>query len=404
MTEPTGPQPLAGIAVLDVSSVLSGPLTTMILAELGAEVIKVEPPTVPDFTRGTGNASGGMTAYFYNTNRGKRALAVDGRDPRGQTILRQLADRSDVLVQNMRPGKAARIGLDPDECLARNPSLVYASINGYGSTGPAVAEPVYDYVIQAVTGMVDIQRDPSTGRADLTRHFPADKITSHAMVEGILAALFARERDPERRGQHVEVSMHEANLAFFWPDGMMQHSIIGEPDAETVYPGDFYRVYPTIDGGIVLMPLMGPLTGICRAIGHPEWTETGRFIELGPDNLHEFQDVLGAAVEDWTTEEALARFSAHDVPVGPVVPRDQVHEHLQAVARNSVVEHDVAPIGHIRTARPAWRLSRNPPHLPEGAPLLGQHTDEILSELNYDSSMIDILHRDGVIARNPPVD
>lgn len=402
MTQPVGKSPLSGIKVLDVSSVLSGPLTAMLLADLGADVIKVEPPGAPDFTRGTGNAGGGMTAYFYNTNRGKRALALNGRDPRGQEILGKLADRSDVLVQNMRPGKAAGIGLDPDECLARNPSLVYASISGYGSTGPAAAEPVYDYVIQAVTGMVDIQRDPSTGRADLTRHFPADKITSHSMVEAILAALFARERDPERRGQHVEVSMHESNLAFFWPDGMMQHSVVGTPDEEAVYPGDFYRVYPTVDGAIVLMPLMGPLAGICRAVGHPEWNDPDRFAELGPHNLHTFQDLLAAAIEDWTTDEALTRFAAHDVPVGPVTLRSEVHQHAQAVARESILEHHVEPIGAIRSARPAWRFSRTPEQLHLGAPTLGQHTAEILAELDYDELTVDALRRDGVIAGPTP--
>ena len=124
--------PLAGIRVLDVSSVLSGPLASMLLADLGADVIKVEPPSAPDFTRGTGDAHNAMTAYFYNTNRGKRAIAVDGRRPAGQRILQELADQADVLVQNMRPGKAAGIGLDPDECLLRNQSLIYASISGYG--------------------------------------------------------------------------------------------------------------------------------------------------------------------------------------------------------------------------------------------------------------------------------
>ena len=116
----------------------------MLLADLGAEVIKVEPPLAPDFTRGTGAARNGMTAYFYNTNRGKKAISIDGRHPAGQKILSQLADRSDVLVQNMRPGKAAGIGLDPEQCLARNPSLIYASISGYGQTGAASGDPVYD--------------------------------------------------------------------------------------------------------------------------------------------------------------------------------------------------------------------------------------------------------------------
>ena len=394
----TRPAPLDGIRVLDVSSVLSGPLTTMLLADLGADVIKVEPPTSPDFTRGTGNARNAMTAYFYNTNRGKRAIAVDGRTADGQAILQAIADRSDVLVQNMRPGKAAGIGLDPDDCLRRNPSLIYASISGYGSAGPAAAEPVYDYVIQAVTGMVDVQRDPSSGVADLTRHFPADKITSHATFEAILGALLARERDPQRRGQHVEVSMHEANLAFMWPDAMMQYSIVERPDDNTAYPGEYYRVYATTDGAVVLMPLMGPLAGICAAIGRPELADDPRFAVLTPDNLHQFQDLLAAEVSQWSTAEAIETFGAHDVPVGPVLAREEIHQHPQAMDRGSVLEHDVAPIGRIRTARPAWRFDATPEVLHEGAPVLGEHTDEVLGELGYSPTDLAELRANNVVA------
>ena len=393
-----GSAPLAGIRVLDVSSVLSGPLASMLLADLGADVVKVEPPQAPDFTRGTGDAHNTMTAYFYNTNRGKRAIAVDGRRQAGKQILRKLADNADIVLQNMRPGKAAGIGLDPDECLGRNESLIYASISGYGTEGPSASEPVYDYVIQAVTGMVDVQRDPSHGTAELTRHFLADKITAHAAVEAILAALFARERDPHRRGQHVEVSMYEANLAFVWPDSMMQHSLIEGRDSPTVYPGEYYRVYPTRDGAIVVMPLMGPLDGICAAIGRPELAVDARFAVLGSENLHEFQDLLAEQIRQWTTEEALVNFARHDVAAGPVVPRSELHLHPQAVALGSIPEHVDAIVGRIRSARPAWRMSGTPEVLNEGAPKFGEHTDLVLRELGYSDEQIESFRQDGVVA------
>ena len=394
----TNSAPLAGVKVLDVSSVLSGPLSTMLLADLGADVIKVEPPDAPDFTRGVGEARNEMTAYFYNTNRGKRAIAVDGRHHLGRKILQQLADQSDVVVQNMRPGKAAGIGLDPDQCMERNKSLIYASISGYGGDGPMAGEPVYDYVIQAVTGMVDAQRDPVTDTLDLTRHFPADKITAHALAESILAALFARERDPQGRGQHVEVSMHEANLAFMWPDSMMQHSITQDVDGPSLYPAEYYRVYPTRNGAIVVMPLMTPPAGICHAIGRPDLATNPRFAELDSENLHEFQDIVAEHISEWTNEQALAAFREHDVPVGPVLPRDELHLHPQAVARNSAPEHSDAPMGPIRSARPAWRMSGTPELVNEGAPLFGEHTEGVLTELGYNAQEILELRAEGVVA------
>ena len=389
---------LAGVKVLDVSSVLSGPLSTMLLADLGADVIKVEPPTAPDFTRGVGQARNEMTAYFYNTNRGKRAIAVDGRHRLGRKILQQLADQSDIVVQNMRPGKAAGIGLDPDQCMERNKSLIYASISGYGGDGPMAGEPVYDYVIQAVTGMVDAQRDPVTDALDLTRHFPADKITAHALAESILAALFARERDPQGRGQHVEVSMHEANLAFMWPDSMMQHSITQDVDGPSLYPAEYYRDYTTRNGAIVVMPLMTPPAGICHAIGRPDLAINPRFAELDSENLHEFQDIVAEHISEWTNEQALAAFREHDVPVGPVLPRDELHLHPQAVARNSAPEHSDAPMGPIRSARPAWRMSGTPELVNEGAPLFGEHTEGVLTELGYNAQEILELRAEGVVA------
>ena len=217
------------------------------------------------------------------------------------------------------------------------------------------------------------------------------------MFEAILAALFARERHPQAIGQHVEVSMHEASLAFMWVDSMMQHSIIQEPDGPSIYPAEYYRVYPTTDGAIVIMPLMTPPAGICNAIGRPDLAEDATFAELHSENLHEFQEIIAERVARWTNEEALNAFRAHDVPVGPVIPRDQLHLHPQAVARNSVPEHRNNAIGSIRSARPAWRMSATPEVINEGAPRFGEHTTQILNELGYDSEEISGLRDKGVV-------
>ncbi|MDH4145324.1 MAG: CoA transferase, partial [Acidimicrobiia bacterium] len=254
--------------------------------------------------------------------------------------------------------------------------------------------------IQGVTGMVDLQRDPASAKADLVRNFVADKVTSQATVQAILAALMARERDPERRGQHVEVSMLEAVLSFFWVDGMMLHTLVDEPEATMAYPGDYYRVYPTTDGAVIVMPVMPPFDGICRAAGHPEWIDDPRWAD--PEeryrNMAAFTDVLAEAIAPFSTAEITAAMNAEDVPVGQVVALERVHEHPQIRAMGSVVEHEVPYLGRVRQARPAWRFGRTPAVVHAGAPQVGDHTDEILAELGLEAAEIEALRASGALA------
>ena len=243
------PGPLDGVKILDVSAVVSGPLATMILADQGAEVVKVEPVGTGDIMRQRLNHRGGMAAFFLNVNRGKRSIAVDLKQPRGIELVRKLAEDADVFVQNWRPGAAERLGLGESALRERNPDLIYASLSGYGDSGPYHDRPVYDPIIQGLTGHVAIQESPDIPIKDLVRNIVSDKSSAYTMAQAITAALFARERGAG--GQSIHVPMIDASLAFFWPDGMMKHTLLddGVENVGALY--EIYRIWQTADGHLI---------------------------------------------------------------------------------------------------------------------------------------------------------
>ena len=218
--------PLEGIRVVDASRVVAGPMAAMLLADQGAEVIKIENPGFGEEIRIAGYRRGGMCGFFANVTRGKRSIVLDLHQPAAQEIAQRLVQRADVLVQNYRPGAAERLGLGEPVVRALNPELIYTSISGFGETGPYSQRRVYDPVIQALTGHVAVQVNPQVPIPDLVRNLIADKATAFTTAQAITAALFARERGAG--GQHIRVPMIDASLAFFWPDGMWAHTMRGE--------------------------------------------------------------------------------------------------------------------------------------------------------------------------------
>ncbi len=218
------PGPLDGIRVIDLTTVVSGPVCTMLLADQGADVIKIEPPS-GDIARRT-SGDGEFTAMFVSCNRGKRSIALDLKQPAALDALRRLIAGADVLVQNFRPGTMERLGLDEPAMRKLNPGLVYVSISGVGDTGPYVKKRVYDPIIQSLSGFADVQADQATGRPRMIRTIVADKTTAVYAAQAVCAALVARGRTGE--GQHIRLSMLDTMVAFLWPEAMTQYTIVGD--------------------------------------------------------------------------------------------------------------------------------------------------------------------------------
>jgi crotonobetainyl-CoA:carnitine CoA-transferase CaiB-like acyl-CoA transferase len=265
--------PLSGFRIVDLTQMVAGPLATMILADQGADVIKVE-PRAGDFTRTQGAGPRGLAALFASTNRNKRSIAVDLKDPRGVELVRRLVARADVFVQNFRPGAIDKLGLGETALREIRSELVYVSLSGFGERGPYVAKRVYDPVIQALSGLASIQADYQTGRPHMMRLIVPDKVTALTAAQAITAALLARSRNG--RGQHVHLAMLDATIAFLWPEGMALQTF---PDlgVKPPTPGPDL-VFRTADGYLTAGAMSDvEWAGFCRALGHTEWLEDPRF-------------------------------------------------------------------------------------------------------------------------------
>jgi crotonobetainyl-CoA:carnitine CoA-transferase CaiB-like acyl-CoA transferase len=390
---PSGAHPLAGVRVIDLTTNMSGPLATQVLADQGADVIKVEPPA-GDLIRTVGTGRAGMSAYFANLNRGKRSIAVDIAVPAGRQLVERLSSTADVFVQNFRMGVAERLGLGPDVVCAANPRLVYTSISGFGPTGPLAAAPAYDHVVQALSGFAALQ---SEGREPaLVRQGVVDKATAYSTAQAVTAALLARATTG--RGAHVDVSMLDVAVAFIWPDGMMNHTC-ADPDEVLPPVSRSFRVTPTADGHVSLVTLTARQWGaLVDAIldgeaERPDLTATGARMTAGGAIMRRVRAKLATL----PTAEVVERLAAADVPCAPVVALDAVPAHPQVAASGAVLAVDHTVLGAVHQARPAPRFDGVPSPVPPWAPRLGEHTDQILREAGLQEAEITELRTAGTV-------
>jgi crotonobetainyl-CoA:carnitine CoA-transferase CaiB-like acyl-CoA transferase len=392
------PGPMHGFRIIDLTSMLSGPWATMILADQGADVVKVEMPGSGDHTRSLANQRGNMSANFLNINRNKRSITINLKTERGRELLEALAKTADALVQNFRPGVVDRLGIGEGRLRKVAPKLLYVSISGFGDRGPWAGKPVYDPVIQAMSGLTTVQAGSDAQRPRLVRTVVPDKVSALTAAQAITAGLLARERTGE--GQHLRMSMLDAVMAFLWASDMGAQTYMDAQVTDQEAASFIDLIYETKDGFMTVAVMTNKeWQGLARALDHPEWLGDPRFGSPAArdryvnERLAMTQEVLRTG----TTALWMERLEEHDVPCAPALTRNEVLNHPQIIASGTLIELDHPASGRLRQARPPARFEHTPAGLRFGAPRLGEHTDEILLEIGYTSAQIEVLRAADVI-------
>ncbi len=382
MSEGLGAAPLEGITVVDLTRVLAGPFCTAHLADMGADVIKVEEPGHGDESRGWTPTADGISRGFVELNRGKRSVAIDLKTPAGAQVLRRIAARADVLVENFRPGSFAKLGFGYDALAALNPRLVYCSITGYGQTGPRKDLPGYDPVIQAESGLMDMTGFPG---GPPTRVPPAitDYLAGLYALSGILLAL--RERDRSGRGQHVDIALFDALLSTLSLQAIrLELAGVSASRLGNAHPVLApYEPLQASDGSVMVAAPSDRLwRKLCEAIGVTELARDPRFATTGDRAAHraEMRDALERRLARWTAAELVASLEAAGVPCGQVRTLEQALADPQVAARDMRVGGDEPELGGVAAFGTPLKLSRTPASIRLHAPRLGEDTAAVLRE------------------------
>ena len=391
---------LEGVRILDLTRVLAGPYASMVLADLGAEVIKVELPSSGDESRGFGPFQNGESAYFTSVNRGKKSVTIDLRQERGRDLALGLAETCDVLVENFRPGSMDRFGLGYETVHAKYPQLVYASISGFGQTGPYAQRPAYDILIQAMGGLASITGEPNSPPVRVGSSI-ADLSAALFGAVGILAALQRASRTGE--GQQIDISMLDCQVALL-ENALARYAVSGEVPQPlgsrhpAITPFQFFAVS---DGHIVLAAGNDGLwRKLCTALGLLDLIEDSRFADnaLRTENHAALEPLLAEVLADKTVAEWCELLVQAGVPSGPLCDVGEVFNDEQIAAREMIVEIDHPIAGRQAMPNSPLKFSQTPIQLQRPAPLLGQHTEEVLRDmLDLGTDEITGLRADGVI-------
>ncbi|WP_186453846.1 CaiB/BaiF CoA transferase family protein [Denitratisoma sp. DHT3] len=396
-----GKGPFHGIRVIELASALAAPGASAILADQGADVIKIEPPGMGDILRYMGASRHGVSNLFQHYNRGKRSLALNLKHPDGLAIVRRLAAGADVLLHNFRPGVAERLGVDYAALRAVQPKLIYVTVTGFGHEGPYAQKPAWDNVVQAFAGVAHSQADTGTGEPTQYYQIFADKLTALTAAQAIGAALFARERSGG--GQEIRLAMIDAVAAFLWPDTCGSAAFLepdGILDGQSLAKGN--RLLRFRDGWAQVAPTDdASFLATCRILGE-DVAGDPRFatIRARNENAQEVRTLFGrlyARAREMAVDETLAQLEAADVPCAKALRVDELptHPQFQANGLFSVTDHPRA--GPIRGPRTPARFGATPDVVGLKAPELGEHSEQILAELGWETPAA-VLREQGVIA------
>lgn len=396
-------RPLEDVRVLDLTWVLAGPFASMILADLGAEVVKVERPPNGDISRTTGPYQNGWSGYFFSINRGKKSVSIDLRSDDGRGLFLELVEKADVVIENFTPGTMKRLGLDYEALSARNPRIIMASVSGFGQTGPYSDRPALDIVVQAMGGVMSITGEPGGGPVRPGTSY-GDLTAGLFATVGILTALHERERSG--KGQAIDISMLDCQLAVL-ENSIMRYFVTGEVPERlgTRHPSATpFQAFPTADGHIVVALAFGEENQwalLCAMLGVPELIDDERF-ETGPKRTRNhavLEPVLNEAFRRRTTAEWYADFLAAGIPCGPVNTIADVVNDEQVKFRQSIKEvtHPVA--GTIPIAESPVRMSRSETGIGGPPPSMGADTGSVLEAwLGMSPAEVAALEARGVVA------
>ena len=388
---PTAEQPLAGVKILELSTMVTCSLASMTLAAQGAEVIKIEPPLGGDVMRHLGHQKNGISALFHNCNRGKRSLAIDLKSSAGVEAVNQLAMKADLLIHNYRPGVMDRMGLGSTSLRGINNRLTYIAVTGFGNKGPMSGDPAYDHVIQAMSGITDLQGDEESNFS-FVRTLLCDKITAYTVCQAATAALLARATTGE--GQHIDVSMLHACLAFVWPDGMMHHTL-HDDDVIAMSPvSDYYQTLDLKDGSIAVAALQDKhWEALLPLIGYPELVDNPMFKTMGArlSNMSEVLKVLKSPRQDVGVAKALEILRAADVPCGPCAHQSEIAHNPQVNAIGALETYVAKHLGSLTAPTPPVQFAGNLTTQALPSPILGEQSRDILREIGWSGSRIDDL-------------
>mgnify|MGYP003717613081 FL=1 len=376
----------------------------MILADQGADVIKIESPA-GDHMRRVGTKHKGMTSSFLTCNRGKRSMCVDVKQSKGLALVLELVKSADVLVQNFRPGVIERMGLGEDRVRELKPDIIYLSISGFGKNGPYAHQRVYDPVIQALSGLADVQRDQKTGVPRMVRTIICDKTTALTAAHAITSALFYREKTGE--GQTMDLAMLDTMVGFLWPETMGSLSFVGKEQDPAHSQKSPDLVFKTADGYITAGANSdSEWEGMCNALNRPDLICDPRFktAQARSENIAQRRQIVSDEISSWVSEKILERFDLGGVASAPILTRIELINNPQIVDNNilTIIKDEI--LGDVRVPRPPVQHSGQPTCVRKLAPFQGADNRALMLELGYKEPEINQYVRDEILHQPSPDD
>ena len=390
-------KPMAGITVLEFSTMVTGSLAAMMLAEQGARVIKIEPLHLGDPMRYLGSRKGDISALFANCNRGKESVRVDIKSDAGQALIHDLIPKVDVLIHNFRPGSMDALNLGSDQLRSINPKLVFCAISGFGAEGPMQRSPAYDPTVQAFAGLAAVQG--SDEEPAFFRTLMCDKITAYTACQAVTAALFNRERLGE--GTHIDLSMLDASLFFVFPDGYQNHTLLDEHEQQGLLIDNLYRLIQTKDGAVTISAgSADQQLRFLSALNQAHLLEDERFntFEKQLKNRGQLLDLIAEDCLQYTSDELIALLRKAEVPCAKCLTRDEAlaSEQLAANDSTAIIEHP--HLGKVRIVKAPPRFGGKRLEPSGFVPRHGEHSLSALADLDIDRARIDELRQAGIVS------